>query len=108
MTLKMFVFFFLCRQRSFSPGKAPNTLGWERALRKSLPAARTIFHQADQALGFSLSALCFEGPAETLQLTENMQPALLTVSVAAWQVLEEQNVRPDFVAGHSLGNTALW
>jgi [acyl-carrier-protein] S-malonyltransferase len=54
-------------------------------------------------LGFSLTQLCFEGPAETLQLTENMQPALLTVSMAAWQALDGQNVRPDFVAGHSLG-----
>ena len=73
------------------------------SLAENFPSARTIFNQADQALGFSLSALCWEGPAETLQLTENMQPALVTVSVAAWRVLEEQGVRADFVAGHSLG-----
>jgi [acyl-carrier-protein] S-malonyltransferase len=57
-------------------------------------------------LTFSLSELCFNGPAEALQLTENMQPALLTVSVAAWQVLHEQGIQPDFVAGHSLGEYA--
>ena len=62
-----------------------------------------VFDTADQALGFSLTQLCFEGPAEELQLTENTQPALLTVSVAACRVLQEQGLRPDYVAGHSLG-----
>ena len=85
------------------PGQGSQYLGMGKSLAEKFAAARSIFDQADQALGFSLTQLCFEGPAETLQLTENMQPALLTVSVAAWQVLEEQNVRPDFVAGHSLG-----
>jgi len=74
-----------------------------KSLVEKFAAARAIFAQADQALGFSLTQLCFEGPAEILQLTENMQPALLTVSVAACQVLDEQNLHPDFVAGHSLG-----
>jgi [acyl-carrier-protein] S-malonyltransferase len=74
-----------------------------KTLAEKFAAARAIFDQADRALGFSISQLCFEGPAEALQLTENMQPALLTVSVAAWQVIEEQNVHADFVAGHSLG-----
>jgi [acyl-carrier-protein] S-malonyltransferase len=74
-----------------------------KSLAEKFAVARAIFDQADHALGFSLSRLCFEGPAEILQLTENMQPALLTVSVAAWRVLAEQNVQPDFVAGHSLG-----
>jgi [acyl-carrier-protein] S-malonyltransferase len=74
-----------------------------KSLAEKFPASRAIFDQADQALGFSLSQLCFDGPAETLQLTENMQPALLTVSVAAWQALDEQGVHADFVAGHSLG-----
>jgi [acyl-carrier-protein] S-malonyltransferase len=74
-----------------------------KSLAEKFSAARAIFNAADKALGFSLTELCFQGPAETLQLTENMQPALLTVSVAAWQVLDEQNFRPDFVAGHSLG-----
>ncbi len=74
-----------------------------KSLAEEFSSARAIFDEADQALGFSLTQLCFEGPAEVLQLTENMQPALLTVSVAAWRVLEDQNVEPDFVAGHSLG-----
>jgi [acyl-carrier-protein] S-malonyltransferase len=85
------------------PGQGSQYVGMGKSLAEKFAAARAIFNQADQALGFSLTQLCFEGPAETLQLTENMQPALLTVSVAAWQVLDEQNVRPDFVAGHSLG-----
>jgi [acyl-carrier-protein] S-malonyltransferase len=85
------------------PGQGSQYVGMGKSLAEKFPAARATFDQADRALGFSLSQLCFEGPAETLQLTENMQPALLTVSVAAWQVLDQQNVRPDFVAGHSLG-----
>ncbi len=85
------------------PGQGSQYVGMGKSLAEKFAAARAIFDQADQALGFSLTQLCFEGPAETLQLTENMQPALLTVSVAAWQVLDAQNVRPDFVAGHSLG-----
>jgi [acyl-carrier-protein] S-malonyltransferase len=85
------------------PGQGSQYVGMGKSLAEKFAAARAIFDQADQALGFSLSRLCFEGPAETLQLTENMQPALLTVSVAAWRVLDEHNVQPDFVAGHSLG-----
>lgn len=85
------------------PGQGSQYVGMGKSLAERFPAASAIFAQADQALGFSLTQLCFEGPAETLQLTENMQPALLTVSVAAWRVLEEQNVRAEFVAGHSLG-----
>jgi [acyl-carrier-protein] S-malonyltransferase len=85
------------------PGQGSQYVGMGKSLAEKFAAARATFDQADQALGCSLTELCFEGPAETLQLTENMQPALLTVSVAAWRVLEEQNVRPDFVAGHSLG-----
>ena len=85
------------------PGQGSQYVGMGKSLAEKFPSARAIFDQADQALGFSLTQLCFEGPAETLQLTENMQPALLTVSVAALRVLDEQNVRPDFVAGHSLG-----
>ena len=85
------------------PGQGSQYIGMGKSLAENFAAARAIFDQADQALGFSLTQLCFEGPAETLQLTENMQPALLTVSVAAWRVLTEQHVHPDFVAGHSLG-----
>jgi [acyl-carrier-protein] S-malonyltransferase len=74
-----------------------------RELADRYPAARRVFDEADQAIGFALSKLCFEGPAEELQLTANTQPAILTVSVAAAEVMREQGVRADFVAGHSLG-----
>ncbi len=74
-----------------------------RELCEAFPAARAVFAEADRALGFSLSQLCFEGPAADLQLTANTQPAILAVSVAAAAVLEENRVRPAFAAGHSLG-----
>jgi len=66
-------------------------------------AARQTFQEADEALGYKLSDLCFEGPEEQLRLTEITQPAILTASVAAWRVLSEKGLRPGFVAGHSLG-----
>lgn len=72
-------------------------------LAQNFAVARKVFEAADAALGFSLSKLCFEGPAEELQLTANTQPAILTVSAAAAAVLGDKGVRPDFVAGHSLG-----
>ena len=62
-----------------------------------------LFGEADKALGFPISKLCFEGPEEELKLTENTQPALLTTAVGAFRVLSERGVVPDFVAGHSLG-----
>ncbi len=74
-----------------------------RELVESFPCARRVFEEADAAAGFPLSKLCFEGPAEELQLTANTQPAILTVSAAAAAVLGEKGIRPDFVAGHSLG-----
>ncbi len=74
-----------------------------RSLAETYPVARLVFEAADQALGFSLSKLCMEGPDEALRLTENTQPAILTVSTAACAVLREQGIKPDFVAGHSLG-----
>lgn len=74
-----------------------------KGLADTFPEARRVFEEADEALGFSLSRLCFEGPAEQLKLTENQQPALVTVSAAAWAVLRERGWEPDFVAGHSLG-----
>ncbi|MGA2215274.1 MAG: ACP S-malonyltransferase [Bryobacteraceae bacterium] len=88
------------------PGQGSQYIGMGKSLVEKFPSARAIFDTADRALTFSLSELCFNGPAETLQLTENMQPALLTVSVAAWRVLDEQGIQPDFVAGHSLGEYA--
>jgi [acyl-carrier-protein] S-malonyltransferase len=88
------------------PGQGSQYVGMGKSLADEFAAARAIFDEADRALGFSLTKLCFEGPAEELQLTENMQPALLTVSVAAWRVLDGQNFQPDYVAGHSLGEYA--
>jgi [acyl-carrier-protein] S-malonyltransferase len=73
-------------------------------LADNFPAARQIFEEADAALGFALSELCFNGPADQLQLTENTQPAILTVSIAALRALEAEGFpKADFVAGHSLG-----
>src|SRR5690349_15594934 len=74
-----------------------------RALSDRFSSARDVFAEADRVLGIPLSRLCFEGPAEELQLTANTQPCILAVSVAAAEVLREQGVRPDFVAGHGLG-----
>jgi [acyl-carrier-protein] S-malonyltransferase len=74
-----------------------------RELAAAYPAARAVFDEADGALGFSISKLCFEGPEEALKLTENTQPAILTVSVAAWRVLARHGVHPTLAAGHSLG-----
>jgi [acyl-carrier-protein] S-malonyltransferase len=67
------------------------------------PIAKQTFEEADAALGMKLSQLCFDGPEDQLRLTENTQPAILTVSVAAWRVLNEKGIKPAFVAGHSLG-----
>jgi len=85
------------------PGQGSQYLGMGKSLVERFDVARQVFDQADLALGCSLTQLCFEGPAETLQLTENTQPALLTVSIAALRALASQGVSPDYVAGHSLG-----
>lgn len=85
------------------PGQGSQATGMGRALAEAYPAAKAIFDQADEALGFSISQMCFEGPDEALKLTENTQPALLTVSIAALAVLREQGFTPGYVAGHSLG-----
>jgi [acyl-carrier-protein] S-malonyltransferase len=77
-----------------------------KGLADTYAAARLVFEEADDVLGFALSRLCFEGPDEALKLTENTQPALLTVSTAAFAVLKEKGAVPDFVAGHSLGEYA--
>ena len=74
-----------------------------RELAQSFASARAVFEEADTALGFAISKICFEGPAEELQLTANTQPAILTVSVAAARVLREKGISADYVAGHSLG-----
>src|SRR2546423_12165199 len=86
------------------PGQGSQSPGMGRELASEYKAAREVFEEADDALGFALSRLCFEGPAEELQLTENTQPAILTVSVAALRAAEAEGLpKPDFVAGHSLG-----
>ena len=78
-------------------------MGMGRDLADRFPVAAATFAEADEALGFALSKLIFEGPDEELRLTENTQPAILTVSVAAWRVLAERGVKPALAAGHSLG-----
>jgi [acyl-carrier-protein] S-malonyltransferase len=74
-----------------------------KALAGTYAAARRVFEEADEALGFAISRLCFEGPEDRLKLTENTQPALLAVSMAAFEVLRGEGMAPDYVAGHSLG-----
>jgi [acyl-carrier-protein] S-malonyltransferase len=85
------------------PGQGSQYVGMGKALVDAFPAARAIFEEADGALGMSLSSLCFEGPEEPLKLTANTQPAILTTSIAAHRVLVAHGIKPDFVAGHSLG-----
>jgi len=85
------------------PGQASQYTGMGRDLAENFPESRALFEQADAALGFAISKLCFDGPEESLKLTENTQPAILTVSSAAYGALEKRGITPDFVAGHSLG-----
>jgi [acyl-carrier-protein] S-malonyltransferase len=86
------------------PGQGSQAPGMGKDLAERFPVARRVFEEADDALGFAISRLCFEGPAEGLQLTENTQPAILTVSVAAFRAMMEEGITtPAFVAGHSLG-----
>lgn len=85
------------------PGQGAQYAGMGKSLAEQFPVARRVFEEADDAIGFRLSALCFDGPEESLKLTENTQPALVSVSTAAYRVLSEYSYKPDFVAGHSLG-----
>ena len=85
------------------PGQGSQQVGMGRALAEAFPEARGVFEEADGALGFPLSKLCFEGPEAELQLTANTQPAILATSVAADRVLAARGLRPAWVAGHSLG-----
>lgn len=85
------------------PGQGSQRVGMGKALAESFRESRAVFDQSDAALGFPLSALCFEGPEADLQLTANTQPAILAASIAAHRALTSRGVRADFVAGHSLG-----
>jgi [acyl-carrier-protein] S-malonyltransferase len=85
------------------PGQGSQKVGMGRALVDAFPTCRETFEEADAALGDALSAIVFEGPEDRLTLTENAQPAILAVSTAACRLLASRGIRPDFVAGHSLG-----
>jgi [acyl-carrier-protein] S-malonyltransferase len=85
------------------PGQGSQYAGMGKSLAEAFPEAAAAFAEADAALGFSISKLCFEGPEEDLKRTEITQPALVTVSIAAFRVLRAKGLAPDYVAGHSLG-----
>ena len=85
------------------PGQASQYPGMGKELADKYPVARAVFDEAEKALGFSISQMCFAGSEEDLKQTANTQPAILTCSVASYRILEEKGVTPDFVAGHSLG-----
>jgi [acyl-carrier-protein] S-malonyltransferase len=85
------------------PGQASQYPGMGKELAEKYAAVKSTFDEADKALGFSISKLCFEGSEDDLKLTANTQPAILTCSVAVSRVLAEKGLEPDFVAGHSLG-----
>lgn len=85
------------------PGQGSQSVGMGKDLAEKFPVAQQTFEEADEALGYKLSQVCFEGPEDRLRLTEITQPAILTVSVAAWRVLRDKGVVANFLAGHSLG-----
>jgi len=95
MTTKKIAFLF--------PGQGSQTVGMGRSLAEQFPVASATFAEADEALGFPLSRIFLDGPEDELRLTENTQPAILTVSVAVWRVLAEHGIHPAMAAGHSLG-----
>lgn len=100
MSLPQIAFFF--------PGQGSQQVGMGEDLAQLYPVARHTFQEADDALGFSISQLCFEGPEEKLRMTEITQPALLTVSTATSRVLQEKGIVAQYVAGHSLGEYSAY
>ena len=90
------------------PGQGSQSVGMGRELAERWPEAREAFEEADDALGFALSRLCWEGPEDELTLTSNAQPALLVHSAAAWRVLQKAGVEPTVAAGHSLGEFSAY
>ena len=85
------------------PGQASQYPGMGKELADKYPVARAVFDEADKTLGFSISQMCFAGSEEDLKQTSNTQPAILTCSVAIYRILADRGIKPDFVAGHSLG-----
>ena len=85
------------------PGQGSQSVGMMKELYDNYACVREVFKEADEALGFSMTDLCFKGPEEQLRLTYNTQPAILTCSIAAMKVLNENGVFPAVAAGHSLG-----
>ena len=85
------------------PGQGSQTVGMCKAFYDQYPVAKRVFEEADEALGFSITKLCFEGPEDQLRLTFNTQPAILTASTACAAVLKEHGISCDVAAGHSLG-----
>ena len=85
------------------PGQGAQTVGMGREFYEKYEIAKKRFEEADEALGYSIKKMCFEGPEEDLRLTANTQPAILTVSVIAAEILKEHGVEPDVAGGHSLG-----
>ena len=85
------------------PGQGAQTVGMGKVFCEQYDVAKKLFQQADEALGYSIKEMCFEGPAEDLKLTANTQPAILTMSVIANEILKEHGIQPDVTGGHSLG-----
>ncbi len=85
------------------PGQASQYPGMGKELADKYPVAKAVFDEADKALGFSITDMCFRGSEDDLKQTVNTQPAILTCSVAIYRILAEKGIIPDFVAGHSLG-----
>lgn len=85
------------------PGQGAQAVGMGKDFCEQYEVAKKLFKEADEALGYSIKDMCFEGPAEDLKLTANTQPAILTMSVIANEILKEHGIQPDVVGGHSLG-----